>query len=139
MTVNHGEEKIIALLQIGLNAADDKRPVCVPDFFGYHADGVGPLLAQGAREKIRTILQFASGSVNPSFRNFGNGTGGGGVVQDSRHSAGSEADPLLDEESAAESERIVEPVDARKDVERTVGLGNCSPALISDEMQPGCR
>src|ERR1700720_2524895 len=48
VTVNYGEEKIIALAQILFYSADDHRPVHVADFLCNDANGIGSPYTQGS-------------------------------------------------------------------------------------------
>ncbi len=57
MPMDHSEEEIIILAQVFFDAANDHRAIRVADFFGDHANGIGSLQAQGARKKVRPVIQ----------------------------------------------------------------------------------
>ena len=81
MAVDHGQKEIIALAQVLLDAADDGRTVGVADFFGNDSDGVGALVAESAREKVGTVVEFLGGGVNAVLGFLRNGASRGGIVE----------------------------------------------------------
>ncbi len=56
--MHHGQEEVIPLPQVLLNAADDGRAVGVANLFRDNPDRVSTFVAQGAGKKIGPIVKF---------------------------------------------------------------------------------
>ena len=81
MVVGDGEEEEIVLAEEGFDTADDCCAVGIADFLGDHADGVAALDAERTREEIRTIVELVSGLEDAVAGVFGDGAGGGRIVE----------------------------------------------------------
>ena len=94
--VHHGQEEIVALPQVLLNAADDGRAVGVADLFCDHSDGVGALVAQRARKEIGPVVQFFGGGVDSVLGLLRNGSSRRRIVEHCGNRAGSQSHMLGD-------------------------------------------
>ena len=81
MPVYDGEEEIVLLAQILFDSTDHHRAVRVADLLGDDSHRIGSLLPQGAREKIRAIVEFLRSGMDPTLGALRNGSGGGCCVQ----------------------------------------------------------
>src|SRR5882757_1678849 len=85
--MNHGQEKVFRVSQILLNSADDGGSVGVSNLLCDHADGIGTLQAQGAREVIWFVVEFPRSLQNATLRMLWNRAGCCRIVQSSRNRA----------------------------------------------------
>src|SRR5258708_36050289 len=90
--MNDGQEKVIVLTEIGLNSANDQRPVGVPDLLDDKSNSVGALLAQRSCQEVWPVVQFPGSCMDPLPRALRNGPRRRGIVQDRRDSASRQAD-----------------------------------------------
>ena len=91
-----GDEEVIFLPGVVLDAADDERAISFSDVMGDDPDGVSPLFAERAREEIRPIIQFTRRRQNTGPGVLGNVLGRGRVVEHRRDRSGRQADMLGD-------------------------------------------
>src|SRR5258708_36887033 len=94
--MNDGQEKVIVLTEIGLNSANDQRPVGVPDLLDDKSNSVGALLAQRSCQEVWPVVQFPGSCMDPLPRALRNGPRRRGIVQDRRDSASRQADMFRD-------------------------------------------
>ena len=96
VVMSDGEKEKTLLPQIAFDAADDHGSVGVSQVTGNDADGISALHAQGARQIIGAVIEFARGSENSFLGVFGNRTRGGRIIQNRRDGAGSEPNMVSD-------------------------------------------
>jgi len=103
VTMRDSEEEVVFLAEKGLNSIDDHAAVGIADFFGDNANREGSLHAQGSRQKIRAVVEFAGGGQDPFTGVLGDGSSCGRVVEDGRDRAGCKPEVSGD---SLESDRI---------------------------------
>src|SRR5258708_13485742 len=81
MAMGDGQKEILVLAEEGLYAANDHSTIGIANFFGDHADGEGPLIAQVASEEIGLVVQLPRGSKNPVLGALWDCLGRGRVVE----------------------------------------------------------
>src|SRR5882762_2976766 len=72
MMVDAGNKEIIVLPQEFFNPRDHQRSVGIPQIVGDNSQSVGALLAQGAGQQIRTIIELPRRRMNTVPRNLRN-------------------------------------------------------------------
>src|SRR5258707_3616839 len=77
-----------------LDSTDDHRAVRVAYLLCDNADGIWALQAQGAREKIRAVLQLGCRRQNPLLRVFRDGARRRRIIQRRGHRSGSQLQML---------------------------------------------
>ena len=80
MTVADHEIKIAFLKQMIFNSGHDQRRVPLADFWNQDADRVAPLLPQGSRKVIRSVIQLSSCRTNQFLGSVRNRLGGGNSI-----------------------------------------------------------
>src|SRR5206468_12316581 len=80
MTVADHEIEITFLEQMIFNSRHDQRRVPFADLRNKHADRVAPLLPQGSRKMIRSVIQLSSCRTNQFLGSVRNRLGGGNSI-----------------------------------------------------------
>ena len=81
------QEEIVALPQILLDAANDRRTVGIADLLRDHTNRVSALVAESTGKEVWPIIELLGGRTDAVLGLLRNGPGRWRIVEDGRHGA----------------------------------------------------
>ena len=84
VTMDDSEEKVIATAQVLLDSANYGRTVGIANLLGDDPNRIGPLVAESARKKVRTVVEFLCSCADTVLGVLRNRAGRGRVIKDLR-------------------------------------------------------